>query len=71
MSDLAPFVAALVHDHTLSDLQNEVVALQAEQKRLASELARRNAKMIRVTGRGGFPIYAERPLENAVQEDEE
>jgi len=69
MSDLAPFVAAVLHDHSLTNLQTEVAALQAHQKRLESELERRNAKMVRITGPGGFPVYAERALDLAVEED--
>ena len=66
MSDLAPPAAAA---EEVTRLQNEVEALQADKKHLEEELARLsiNAKLVRVTGPGGFPVYAEGHIGDAVR----
>ena len=63
MSDLAPLVASVLRDRAYSELRQELVTAQEQQQRLEAELHRRNAKLVRITGPGGFPVYAERSLE--------
>lgn len=48
MSDLAPFVAATLHDKVLQELQEEVQRLKQETEPWS----------IHVTGKGGSPVYA-------------
>jgi len=62
MSDLVPFVAAVIRDCAITNLQQEVEHLQHENKKIQKELDRRNTEMVRVTGPGGFPVYAERHI---------
>lgn len=60
MSDLAPFVAAVLCDKTVSELQEELRVAKERVKTLEGEL-----RVIRVTGPGGFPVYAERHFQYA------
>ena len=60
MSDLAPFVAAVLRDKTVVDLKEENDNLQSENDNLQSKLDSALSRMIRITGPGGSPVYAER-----------
>lgn len=60
MSDLAPFVVAVLRDKTICDLQAELKEEKAKNKQLETEF-----KTIRVTGPGGAPVYAERHFQHA------
>ena len=65
MSDLAPFVAAVLRDKVVEELQEELHAEKAKNKKLENEL-----RTIRVTGPGGFPVYAERHFQYADFDDD-
>lgn len=66
MSDLAPFVAAVLRDKVVVDLQEELRVKTEKIQKLESEL-----RVIRVTGRGGFPIYAERHYQHATEDPQD
>lgn len=67
MSDLAPFVAAVIRDRTVEELQEE---LKTKTKQLQDELVLRDSQLIRITGPNNFPLYAYRPLECVEEEDD-
>jgi len=72
MSDLAPFIAAAgIRDRTVEQLLKENEKLQAKNETLQAELARRNDRMIQVTGPGGLPVYAEICVDEIIREEEE
>lgn len=60
MSDLAPFLAAAIRDKNVMDLQEELRIERETNWKLQQEL-----RVIRVTGPGGFPVYAERHFQYA------
>mmetsp|Transcript_12240 Transcript_12240/g.18771 ORF Transcript_12240/g.18771 Transcript_12240/m.18771 type:complete len:189 (-) Transcript_12240:157-723(-) len=64
MSDLAPFVAAAINDKVVLGLMEE---LEEKTEALNSSLSR----MIRITGPGGSPVYAQRDYFERVRDDEE
>ena len=53
MSDLAPFVAAVIRDKVVSDLQTEI-----EQLRNELYVERYKSKTVAITGPNGTPVYA-------------
>ena len=59
MSDIAPFVAAAIRDRTIQQLQEELEAGKAKSNKLEKNLNNALARMIRITGPGGSPAYAE------------
>ena len=61
ISDLAPFVAAVLHDQAVADRHEEWTAAQAE-------LAAAKVRTVAVTGPRGQPVYAaaDFPTGNAV-----
>lgn len=58
MSDLVPFVAAVIRDKTIVDLQQELKAEKEKNAKLQKELG-----VIKVTGPDGFPVYAQRNIQ--------
>lgn len=65
MSDLAPFVAAVIRDHAVQELMEENKRLMEENNRLKQ--ARRENLMVRITGTNGTPVYCEQSLTNGRQ----
>ena len=58
MSNLAPFVAAVLKDKTVEDLLNEKKRLEEDNQRMQKKL-RANQHYVEITCPGGFLVYAE------------
>jgi hypothetical protein len=54
MSDLAPFVAAVLRDDVVTKLLSENARLKEQEKRLTDQLRH----VVTITGKNGFPVYA-------------
>ena len=64
MSDLAPFVAAALRDRTVTELFDENQKLREE----INKINKHNLRVIRVTGPGGSPVYAQRHIAYAKED---
>ena len=58
MSNLAPFVAAVLKDKAVDDLLKEKNRLKEDNQRMKKKL-RANQHYVEITGPGGFLVYAE------------
>jgi hypothetical protein len=64
MSDLAPFVAAVIRDRVMAELKDEIEALRQENAALKLERHKRNpSRPVKVTGRNGKEILAENEMD--------
>jgi hypothetical protein len=62
MSDLAPFVAAVLRDKSNADMKEENDALRQEIDSLRCQLS--NTHAVKITGPNGSPVYAHAQLED-------
>ena len=63
MSDLAPFVAAVIRDRVVEDLQNENEAQRQEIERLRRTLHERNPRRsVQLTGPNGKKVFVDSSL---------
>ncbi|KAL9188470.1 hypothetical protein ACHAXT_006848 [Thalassiosira profunda] len=70
MSDLAPFVAAVIESRVVTELQEENQRLRAEiaQTRAAALQSARFGGCVQITGEGGSPVYAHGKVQDAEEE---
>jgi hypothetical protein len=63
MSDLAPFVAAVIRDRVVVELKDEIEALRQEIAALKLERHKRNpSRPVKITGSNGNEIFAENEI---------
>ena len=67
MSDLAPFVAALLRDDVVDDLKAENDNLRSENAKTRAFVleSTKTGGCLQITGQGGSPVYAHASLNNA------
>lgn len=70
MSDLAPFLAAVIESRVVSDLKRENDDLRREVQWLSAAAVNAADKggIIETTGEGGFPVYASGRFKDAEHE---
>ena len=68
MSDLAPFVAATLRDKVVHELQEESKRDREKIRKLEDD---GKDRMVRITGPGGSPVYAENHFQYAVRDEDE
>jgi hypothetical protein len=67
MSDLAPFVAAVLRDKSIADMKEDIDSQRRENDVLRQQL--RDTRAVKITGVNGSPVFARAQLEDGILDD--